>query len=579
MDTPPAARSPVPMTLRKISDGLMALYRFARGDTVATFGPDGWAELGDAHEAPMLRQLVPHFISMDHGASPVYMPLPSALPNILLRRHPVIASLANCRVDRMDLIATRDIAPCSPLVLELSPGTVLGQDIPVVIKAACEVVTQDFLLGTVPADSGGGTDVTLIDGYITMESMARLVCMEHHCHACAVIGGGYGEIGALMAVSRQCPVLMFEKVQIRREVAHQLITHLGLGGSVTHHECLEEFNGPWPACPTLMWCNNLRYNDGNFSPPAVLLSAQQFPFDGSTLIAMVPFSGEINLHMCSCGKCMSGSSYTATTSTLYIPSTPIERCGIFRGFVGGGRLIFRSDLNSPVYLEPYAAGAGRYPATRYSLTRCGERHPTPEADLVYTTEVMRSIDDLTPPLASALKFASDWLGGDLKDESMIFHGSIDNQGSEELLGIDCAVAFIVEEPGASPVVYGYRTLGLVRDCGVDGIIRINQDIMRLQGKSFINQSNLQLAHVIRTCFPQVTGVVIEPDSHVDYHKNYEKGFYWKIDETLPPRKLIDVIPRRSYKRYRAQVQLDPERYESYYFAVPPPKKRRAVQMQ
>jgi hypothetical protein len=187
---------------------------------------------------------------------------------------------------------------------------------------------------------------------------------------------------------------------------------------------------------------------------------------------------------------------------------------------------------------------------------------------------MRSIDDLTPPLADELKFASDWLGGDLKSESMIFHGSKDEHGREELLGIDCAIAFVVEEPGAGPMVYGYRTLGMVRDCGIDGIIRINQDIMRLQGKNFINQANLQLAHVIRTYFPHVTGIVIEPDSTIDYHKNYEKGFYWKLDETLPPYKLIDVLDPRFYKRYRAQIQLDPKRYESYYFAIPRPNKRR-----
>jgi hypothetical protein len=394
--------------------------------------------------------------------------------------------------------------------------------------------------------------------------------MDQHCLGSAVIGCGYGEIAALMATSRQCSVLCFETVDERREAARGLFGYMGLAGRITTHGTLADYDAPYPPSSLLMWTNNLRYNDTGGSIPGDLLAGAHFPADGTILATMLPFRGELNFYVCTCGSCHNGCSYGADTDNIYmIPGTDGARCGTVKGFVGSDRAITRlPTAEPPVILEPYAAGAGCYPVVRYELQRCTERLPTPQADLVYTTEIMECNTDLTPHLRHALGFASEWLGGDLLDESMVFHGIKDAQGREELLGIDCAVVFLVQEPGSDPVVYGYRTIGRVRDCGLEGVLRINHDIMRLQGRSFINQANLQLAMVVRSKFPDATGIVIEPDRDVEYHRNYEKGFYWRIEETLPPREMSEVVPDRSYRRYRDQIQLDPLRYVTYYFDVP-----------
>ena len=573
MQTPPSAPgSPLPPTLRSGDQGVYARIDFTAGDTIATFQGNRWVPLGDMHvPRGAARLAAPCYVNLDNEyGPPMYIPRPSALPNALLRQHPLSAAVANCEITCMDLVARRDICAGSLLVLTLTAGTVMGQDIPPVIAAASDVICPDFLKGRVPRDSGAGTDVALIDGYLTMESMARLVTMSQHCLGCAVIGCGYGEVAALMATSRQCSVLVFETVDERREAAQRLFGHLGLGGRIATHGTLADYDAPYPPSPLLIWTNNLRYNDARGSIPGDLIAGVHFPTDGTILATMLPFRGELNIYVCTCGTCHNGCSYGADTESIYmVAGTDDARCGTVRGFVRPDRIVMRlPPVEPPVILEPYGAGAGRYPVVRYLLQRCTERLPTPQADLVYTTEIMESGTDLTPRLRHALGFASEWLGGDLLDESMVFHGSKDAQGREELLGIDCAVVFLVQEPGDDPVVYGYRTIGRVRDCGLKGVLRINHDIMRLQGRSFINQANLQLASVVRSKFPDATGIVIEPDRDVEYHRNYEKGFYWRIEETLPPRKMSDVVPHRSYRRYRDQIQLDPLRYVTYYFDVP-----------
>jgi len=163
--------------------------------------------------------------------------------------------------------------------------------------------------------------------------------------------------------------------------------------------------------------------------------------------------------------------------------------------------------------------------------------------------------------------AGDSDAGDVMiEDSMNFHGG------DEMWGIDCAIAFLVKEPDELAKVYAYRTLALVRDCGMKGIYRINQDVMQpqMRGRSFINNVNLQTAKIIRSKYPGAVGLVIEPDRDVLYHTNYEKhGFLWALDEMpLQVSTYEDVgVTKRSFLRYRKQVALDDARYPSLFFNI------------
>ena len=203
--------------------------------------------------------------------------------------------------------------------------------------------------------------------------------------------------------------------------------------------------------------------------------------------------------------------------------------------------------------------------------------------MTYGCVVLSGPSDLTRPLHAQLSFveSSPVVAGPLRSSSLVFHG-VDG----EELGIDAAIAFTVTEPGQPPVVYAYRTLATVRDCGMRGVMRLNQDVIvdGMQGRSFINQANLQTAQVIRTRFPRTRWVVIEPDRDIAYHQNYERnGFLWHLRSAplqprTAPKEYGDSGDRRSaYGRYRAQIGLDAERYRSMWFEVPaaPPEPLRA----
>ena len=604
MQTPPVKPgSPIPPSVRLSDEGLCTQHVIFKGQAIATFGTDGWYPIDDLHDERRYSSrcsAVRHEdvlsaggrnayyvdIGQTFGVAPMHIPRSQALPNILLRREPRLRPHANCVIDSMNVIATRDMPSNTPLTLELTPGIVIGVHLPVVIATACDVFDCKFLLGYVPCEKGRADDPSKVDGYLTMESMARLVCMEQQCGSCAVIGSGYGEIAALMAFCRTSTVLAFETVTVRRDQSNRLRSFMNLATTWEQHATLADYNGTWPLEPTFVWNNNIRYNDAlsGRGVPGDLLAAPHFPYNGSVLVTMVFYAGESNIYVCSCGNCRNGCHYGADTDSVFIIHDRDLRCGLYHGFTNSERLLIRTGqpVEPPVVLVPYGAGRGRYNAVKYHFQTCHERQPTPQVDLQYTTVVMDAPSDLTPPLRTMLAFASEWLRGDLLATSMIFHGH-----DGEAWGIDCAVAFMVEEPGQEPIAYGYRTVSVVRECGVAGLLRVNHDVMKLRGKNFINQANLQLATVVQRRFPDATGIVIEPDKDVDYHKNYESGFYWRLDKTLSPQLLSEVLSVRAYTRYRKQIQPNAaelremgtsmqawnERFQSLYFEIPKARKR------
>ena len=167
--------------------------------------------------------------------------------------------------------------------------------------------------------------------------------------------------------------------------------------------------------------------------------------------------------------------------------------------------------------------------------------------------------------------------GPLLECSAVFHAF---DGEE--LGIDVAIVYTVTEPGSPTVLYAYRTLSLVRQCGMGNVVlRLNHDVITegMQGRSFINQINLQTAQVIRMRFSHVEYIVIEPDRDISYHINYTKnGFLWRLQDpplmACPaPSWVGDCSPHASGKvspftKYRAQIDLDPQRYPTMWFKIP-----------
>jgi hypothetical protein len=208
----------------------------------------------------------------------------------------------------------------------------------------------------------------------------------------------------------------------------------------------------------------------------------------------------------------------------------------------------------------------------------------------YSCIVLTKPSDLTPALHEQLAFVerSSVVDGPLQANSLTFHGV-----DREELGIDAAVVFTVTEPGGVPIVYAYRTLAVVRDCNMRGVVRLNQDIIidGMQGRSFINQINLQTAQVIRNKLPMTEWIVIEPDREILYHLNYANyGFLWELQK--PPldgsEAPVDFTARpvsktgrhrthsSPYERYREQIDLDPGRYHTMWFKIPVAEKASTV---
>lgn len=586
MQTPPEPPlSPIPDTLCMATDGLVVQCDVQPGDRLDTLPDAPWETINDLHKPGWCKSVFTRYIDT---SAPLlrFVPRPTATLNLLLRRCPQLAAQANCTVRGLEIVATRPLSAKTPLVLQVCPGDVLGRVIPPIVKAGSAVFNcPDYMQGRTPSDSEA-TDVSLIDGYLTLDSMARLASMYQHCSASAVIGSGYGETAALLHKARSSPVLAFETVALRRSDAHRLFTYLEIADFVEVHGTLSQFQEPWPVEPTICWTNNIRYVQSTASNiPMDLLRAPYFPATDSVVVTMEPFNGSDNLFVCCCGHCKNGQYTTESDSVFRAVSTICTTCGPRPAFFVTGRLISLAlpgdapeNDDGPVMLEPYGKGRGARPAVCYTLHACVEDTPTPNSDLHLTSELIESAADYTPKLREMLRFASDWLEGDLLESSMIFHGSVDPDSpreGRELLGIDCAIAFIVKEKDFPLEAYAYRTVGRVRDCGVSGLIRISHDVVHPdhQNKGRISLANTQLARVIERRFPDAVGIVIEPDRNVDYHRGYEKGFPWTMKTMLQPRMMQDVVSTSAYHLYREQIDVDKDRYKSMYFAIPRGEKR------
>ena len=585
----------------------------------------------------------------------------------------VLAPHANCIVSDTDARMTRDVAAGVGLVVGLSAATVLSQHIPPLMKACGLRICDDFMFGNVPQDAGGpGGSVSNVDGYITHISMASLAALAQHCGAAVCYGCGYGELAALLALARSSPVIAFESLQCRSDVARALMGDLGIGHMVDVHGDMAKFTGQYPACPVLGWCNNLRINDDETATqvPDAVLAGESFPADTSVFASVIPYNGEVDIPVCICGGCYYDFCDFLGLEGCYVvpPGTPNvsigQGCGPKRGFkidIGPGsdhpRVMLRMPGPAPtVSITPYPKhgltpdGSGSYPVCQYQLFTCMQKPLTPHPDLGYAHKLITRPSDLTDWLRDQLGFVADYLSGrgvaepvaadagepqseaqaasgvdpvalyllsqedtgdaageggnklartdtmyvedaaaaagdsDAGDTMMemaagdsdagdvMIEDSMNFHGGDEMWGIDCAIAFLVKEPDEHAKVYAYRTLALVRDCGMKGIYRINQDVMQpqMRGRSFINNVNLQTAKIIRSKYPGAVGLVIEPDRDVLYHTNYEKhGFLWALDEMpLQVSTYEDVgVTKRSFLRYRKQVALDDARYPSLFFNI------------
>ena len=241
--------------------------------------------------------------------------------------------------------------------------------------------------------------------------------------------------------------------------------------------------------------------------PSSLLTKPYFPADGSIVLSMVSYKGEQDVPVCICGSCYDGFCDHANVDGCYIvrqnaahSRIGLHACGTVPGFAGCDRVMLR--IPGHMWLEPFGRGAGKYQAAEYQLYTCVESAPTPHDEISYEYVLIMSCDDMTDWLREQLQFVSDSpvVGGPVKEYSMIFHG----HGGEEL-GIDMAIAFVAREPGKPRFVYAYRTLARVRDCGIRGTVRINHDVVRHTGRSFINQVRHR-----GTCYSGASGVLGSP---------------------------------------------------------------------
>lgn len=496
----------------------------------------------------------------------------------LMTVHSVPCANANCMVSTSGVIITQVVPPRSPLVLGLCESSVLTQDMPKLLAACRDHVCPAFLTGRVPKDSCARVGHPAgIDGYISIVSMARVACYAQWCtHAC-VIGCGYGEMAALFMLTGRHTLTAFELFGERRNFARAVIRAVGFEtpDQVQLYGDFCGYQSPWPLSPVLIWTNNYRFNDDPTSDiPRVLLSANHFPVDTSLVLTIVPFAGEVEVPVCVCGGCYEGFCDHRGLPGCFIvrPRDHVNidrlRCGPCSGFARGDRVMLRT-VATGVQIEPHAAGRGTHEAVAYQLFTCNELPPTPHAGIVYNKIALTGPDDVTDELLGSLDFVahSDVVGGPLQEQSMIFHG-VDG----EQYGIDMALVFTAQEPGEDPFVYAYRTLGYVRGCGMSHVVRINHDVVkpRMQGRSFINQVNLLTAQVLRSHFSDATHIVIEPDREIGYHQNYiTHGFLWRLQDnicasTVPP----TAISLQSFRAYRGQIDIDPQRYASVWFELP-----------
>ena len=537
-------------------------------------------------------------------------------------KHPILQALlaqpathsaaANCTITAADtglkLVATRDIVTDTRLLLQYCPVTVLSQCIPPLLRSCDSCICEGFLIDTVPKDSGHqGGCTAVIDGYISMTSLTHLVCMAPHCTHCAVIGCGYGETLCLMSMVRQCTVVGFEPISGRRTVAENLAQALSIGDQVSIHGALATFEGTWRTDPCLIWCNNIRFNDDDkCNIPRDLLSGRSFPGDGSYIVTMVPYAGEEAIPLCVCGSCYAGfcesrgadGCCVIRNDTAHFCMQP-KKCGPVKGFWDKGRNHGSGLMSARVMLRiqspdirfvPFGAGSGHYTPCIYQTFTSTQAPPTPHAGMTYSCIVLTKPSDLTAALHEQLRFVerSSVVDGPLQTNSLIFHGV-----DREELGIDAAIVFTVTEPGGGPIVYAYRTLAVVRDCSMRAVVRLNQDIIvdGMQGRSFINQINLQTAQVIRNKLPMIEWIAIEPDREIMYHLNYANyGFLWELQkppldgQETPPcfaeKTVGKVRPPRTrdspYELYRKQIDLDPDRYKTMFFEVPARAKKQRV---
>jgi hypothetical protein len=145
-------------------------------------------------------------------------------------------------------------------------------------------------------------------------------------------------------------------------------------------------------------------------------------------------------------------------------------------------------------------------------------------------EVMTGTDQLTQERELALQFAaeSDIIDGPLRENSLLFHGEPALAGGINNVGIDLALIFKL-----NGVVCGFRTLELVRECGMPerSALRINQDVVKesFQGQGFIHFMNLRTAAVIRERLPSARWLLIEPTSQMYKGMYTRKGFAWVVD--------------------------------------------------
>ena len=495
----------------------------------------------------------------------------------LLARHSVHPSRANCTIDVHKIKMTHDVPPRSPLILGLCESSVMTQDIPVVFAACNEHVCDRFLVDNVPYDTSTVAGrPSGIDGYITVASMSRLACYAPWCKAAAVVGCGYGEMVALFALSGRTRCMGFEMFESRLDTTRAVTTAVGVFDRTPLFGALSTYTAPWPATPTLLWSNNYRFNDDpSSSVPKDLLEIPHFPADTSILVSIVSFIGEVEIAVCMCGNCYDGFCDHRGLPGCHI-IRPHERvqisefCGPHMGFVHGDRVMLRMPPTG-IEIEPFGAGSGLFDACAYQLFTCTETPPTPHDGIRYDKLVLTSISDITSVLLTQLEFVaeSDVVGGPLLQNSLLFHGV-----DREEYGIDVAIAFTAQEPGEAPFIFAYRTLSRVRDCSMHGIVRINHDVVKesMQGRSFINQANLMTAQVVRTYFVDSTGMVLEPDREIGYHRNYmTHGFLWKLQQAL---KCSDTPPTSvssgSLVKYRRQIDLDRERYPSMWIELPRP---------
>lgn len=571
-DTPPSRAAHtafIPRCVIPTESGLVASVPLHRGQVVCADAAHGQPRPPGAE----LRINAPTWLGTDERLYTDDRPLMAKL----LASHSVHPSRANCTIDGHVVRMTHEIPPQSPLVLGLCESSILTQDIPAVLAACNTHVCEGFLMEHVPKDSNAVAGHPAgVDGYITIPSMTRVACHAPWCTHAAVIGCGYGEMVALLALSGRTSCIGFEMFEDRKYIARAVTGAAGVFDRTPLFNALSTFTCHWSDEPTLIWTNNYRFNDDPASDiPKDLLGLPHFPADTSALVCMVPFTGEAEVPVCMCGNCyegfcdhrgLPGCYIVRHRDHVHIPAF----CGPHLGFASGNRVMIRSP-STGVRLEPRGAGTGTFDACEYQLFTCTETPPTPHDGIAYEKIVLTAPSDINSDILSQLDFVTQSVvvGGPLLEHSLLFHG-IDG----EEYGIDVAIVFTAQEPGADPIIFAYRTLARVRDCDMPGVVRINHDVVRstMQGRSFINQVNLITAHVIRSHFADATTLVLEPDRDIGYHQNYKShGFLWRLQQALVCSETPSVrVSSTAVAKYRRQIDLCPVRYPSVWIELPEP---------